>query len=445
MNTIRAPFILACVLFFLLPAGSSFAALLDGPAIGHARKAESLMQQGQQFQAIVEYRQAILYGVHHPDVYRNLAIALFEVGFLDEALVELEKAVAIFPGGDLMHLELGILHLAGNNLEKSRTALLRALEINPGSGAAYYYLAENFLKTGQFDYAWRAARMAMLFGHPGAGVIHDKLRGVSTETIAALWHLRENEYHIRQILVETTEEADIILERLRQGELFEDVAGVESLGANAEQGGYAGFFHPAELRPEIVEVLSRAGVLGEPCSVKVGDQVQVVQQIPPFDFEFWQAFPPGSVIAAAVPTHTASKEADDQSAQARKVIAAVKQKRQVALPSAQLVEDVAGDEDGSLTGPGVKLMVPLKHKRQVTFIVHAGIFKAVEEAEERLARLLALDLPGGYIFRNPSDVNGTGTYGVVATKTESYLAALAAVEKLKSLGFDYSINRDYRD
>lgn len=441
MNKFRAPFLLACLLSFLLPAESSFA-LLDGPAVEHARKAEGLLQQGMQFQAIAEYRQAILYGVHHPDVYRNLAIALFEVGHLDDALAELEKAVAIFPGGDLMHLELGILYLARNNLEKSRTHLLNALELNPGSAAAYYYLAECFFKAGQFAHAWRATRMAMLFGHPGAGVIHDKLRGVSPEPTAALWRLRENEYHIRQILVDSTELADTILARLRQGELFEDVAGVESLGANAEQGGYAGKFHPAELRPEIVEALSMAGVLGEPFSVKVGEQVQIVQQIPPFDFAFWQAPAPEPMTATAVPVPAASEKNDDPSALLAGMAPATSTpQRQAPLSSADLEKDVAGDEDGSRPGAGVRLIAPLKQKRHVSFIVHAGAFKAVEEAEERLARLLALDLPG-YIFREAA-ANGTDTtYGVVAAKTESYLAALAVVEKLKSLGFDYFINRD---
>lgn len=418
-------------------------------AIEHARRADFFLQQGQQFRAIGEYRQAISQGAIHPDLYRNLAIALFDVGLLDDAVAELEKAVEIFPESDLMHLELGILYLAKSRLEASRKQLLLALELNPGSAASYYYLAECLFRSQAFDHAWRAARMAIVLGHPGEEVLR-KLRAVSVEPVSSLWHQSDNEYHIRQILVESREEAENIIERLRRGELFEDVAGVESIGTNTDQGGYAGRFQSSELHPEIIEAITMTGVLGDPVIVKSGEQFQIVQRLPPFDFDSWETEEELSGPVATLP-----QEAAGRSGEEIMVIVAQKQKRKPPSslpkesfnpedePDAAVVGEtdvLVGYESETQASDDVMVIVAGKQKHKPTFTVHAGAFVTVEEAERRLSMLLALTLPG-YIFPEQTE-DGTTLYGLVAVKTDSSLVVRDAVQKLKSLGFDYFINRD---
>jgi tetratricopeptide (TPR) repeat protein len=434
MAKLGAYLFLACILPFTLLVQFSFA--LDSVALDHARRGDTFLQQGLQFQAITEYRRAMGAGVDHPDLYRNLAIALFEVGLLDEAIAELEKAVELYPDGDLMHLELGVLYLARSRLDDARTQLFQALERNPGSAASYYYLAEYFFSAGQYDYAWLAARMALLMGHPGGEVIRGKLAGVSPEPAAPLWHLDENQYHIRQILVESRQVAEKLVERLRQGELFEDIAGVESLGPNIDQGGYTGSFQAAELHLEIIKGLAGNGMLGDPFIFGTEEQVQIVQQIPPFDFEFWRTSREGSA-----PAPTAAEDAGPEKGQA---LGAGAIKAPAALPLPQAGPSPVETEMAGLSAAQeVRVITPAQQKRKLVFTIHVGIFNSAEEAEERLDRLRALDLPG-YTFEEKKP-EGRVTFGVVAAKTGSYLAVREAMEKLKSLGLDYFIHQDYQE
>ncbi|UCF05510.1 MAG: tetratricopeptide repeat protein [bacterium] len=70
----------------------------------------------------------------------TLGIAYRERGFFKEALKEFKKALEEMPDRDRVHIEVGKIHLAGDDLPKALKAFLKALEVNPESGSAYGYL-----------------------------------------------------------------------------------------------------------------------------------------------------------------------------------------------------------------------------------------------------------------------------------------------------------------
>ena len=90
--------------------------------------------------AIEEYRKAINSGINHPVLFRKLAKVLYLMGLIDEAVVEMESAVDLSPDIDIYRIELGVLYLAKDQLDKSKEQFYAALAINPGFTNAYYYL-----------------------------------------------------------------------------------------------------------------------------------------------------------------------------------------------------------------------------------------------------------------------------------------------------------------
>jgi parvulin-like peptidyl-prolyl isomerase len=64
-----------------------------------------------------------------------------------------------------------------------------------------------------------------------------------------------NEIPLQGIVVRTAEEAQSILDRLKTGEGFAQLAREKSIDPTAEQGGYMGEFNPAELRAELRDAL----------------------------------------------------------------------------------------------------------------------------------------------------------------------------------------------
>ena len=212
---------------------------------------------------------------------------LYQSGFVEESVIEMEKAVALSPDTDGLRIELGKLYLAGGRLEMAKEQFFAALEINPGYASVYYYLGELFLRTGEYDMAWLSVNMAKRLGHTG----QDLIRQLSALSKEPQLHPRKEsgeDLYIRQILVGTHEKALNILEQIADGELFEYVAMKESIGPNAERGGFMGRFKPSELHPGIAGKLLTEEVLADPVIVETENGFHIVQRIMPFDLNSWK-------------------------------------------------------------------------------------------------------------------------------------------------------------
>jgi peptidyl-prolyl cis-trans isomerase C len=162
-----------------------------------------------------------------------------------------------------------------------------ALEINPGYASVYYYLGELFLRTGEYDMAWLSVNMAKRLGHTGQDLIR-KLSALSKEPQLHTRKESGEDLYIRQILVDTYEEALDIVEQISNGELFEYVAMKESIGPNSERGGFMGRVKPSEIHPGIAGKLLSEEVLADPVIVETENGFHIVQRIMPFDLNSWK-------------------------------------------------------------------------------------------------------------------------------------------------------------
>jgi tetratricopeptide (TPR) repeat protein len=256
-------------------------------AEAHERKGDVYVKNSRSFLAIEEYRQAIEQGINKPDLFWKLALVLYRMGLLDDAIVEMEKAVDLSSGDDLFRIDLGVLYLAKDRLEKAKEQFLVVLGINPGYALVYYYLGEVFLRTGNYDMAWLSVKMANRLGNKGQDIIR-KLSALSKEPDVNPWKDAGEDLYIRQILVDTYEKAQDIVERLSGGELFENIAFKESIGSSAASGGFIGHFEPSAIHPKITEALLSREILADPVIVETEKGFHIVQRIVPFDLTSWK-------------------------------------------------------------------------------------------------------------------------------------------------------------
>jgi tetratricopeptide (TPR) repeat protein len=256
-------------------------------ALAHEKKGDKYVTVNRFLMATEEYRQAINQGINDPNLFRELALILYKTGFVDEAIVEMEKAVNLSPYADILRIELGILYFAKDRLEKAKEQFFAALKINPGLTHAYYYLGELFLRTGDYDMAWLCVNMAKRYGYKGQDIIR-KLSVLSKEPDVDLWNKSEEDVYIRQIFVDDYKKAENIVDRISGGELFEDIAFKESLGPNANVGGFMGHLSLSDMDPKFANVLREREVLADPVIVETKRGFHIIQRIVPFDFNLWK-------------------------------------------------------------------------------------------------------------------------------------------------------------
>lgn len=256
-------------------------------ASSHEKKGDKYVAAESFFLAIEEYRQAINQGINHPNLFRKLSSILYKTGFVDEAIVEMEKAVSLLPRADILRIELGVLYFARERLEKAKEQFSVALKNNPGLTHSYYYLGEIFLRTGDYDMAWLCVNLARRYGYRGQDIIR-KLSILSKEPDIDPWSTSEKDLYIRQILVNNYKKAENIVDRISEGELFEDIAFKESLGPNANVGGFMGDFRSSEMHPDLANALLEREVLSDPIIVETEQGFHIIQRLAPFDLDYWE-------------------------------------------------------------------------------------------------------------------------------------------------------------
>ncbi len=262
----------------------------------HERKGDMYLKGKRYFLALDEYRQS----KHKRPILRSKLAALnYQMGFVREAITELEKAVESSPHKTDLRKRLGMYYFALNKTDKAKEQFFTALKINPGSTHVYYYLGEVFLKTGEHDMAWMSVTMAKRLGYKGEDLIH-RLKAVSKEPDVRPWDTGADELYIRLILADTHESAEIILLKISEGELFEDIARKESRGTGASAGGYMGHLTPEETDQRITDALMKQDVLSAPIIIETEKGFHIAQRIIPFSLSTWEELLPGPDNARAV-------------------------------------------------------------------------------------------------------------------------------------------------
>lgn len=353
----------------------------------HLQLAERHLQAGHPFWAVHSYRRALETGANNPNIHRNLSQVLYDLGFVDEAISEMDQALAMAPEEDFLHMELGIFCLAGGRLQRAKGEFSRVLELNPGFSYGYYYLGEVFYRLGDYNLASMALVMSQRLGLPGFD-LERKLTDQGWQLPAKPWRDDLDLYHLRRITVDERSTAEEVVQRLDEGELFEELARQFSTGPEAQSGGYVGGIAPSNMPMVFAVKLAGVESFSPPLLLESGDSFHVVQRIAPFDPELWQ-----------------QKIKDEKSVRRQKI---------VEHASAAVVV-------------------------QKGYLLLSGVFRNHDYADQRVSRLLKLGMKSFLQQRGEGEHR---RYEVIAGRFDQFEAAEAAGAQLKQAGLDYYIRKE---
>lgn len=289
--------ILLCIILFLpIPCGAADNDTwpLENQAeqqpqfgLGFTLRGDILSRSGDPFSAINEYRKAIDAGYNGSDVYRNLATVQYMAGFQTEAVETLQEAIRLYPKEVLPRQELATLYFALGKEKEAKKLFLGVLADNPTQANAYHYLGIIAFREGKVDYSWLHARRAQLLGNKSNSLM-DKLMAWGNEPLVNQRTPVGDEVCFRQILLPSFEEAEEVMKRLDDGEMFEVVATTASIGPAADNGGYVGCRFPDEMNTQLSEYLWQQEAYAEPAIIQTDRGAHIVQRVQPFDLELWR-------------------------------------------------------------------------------------------------------------------------------------------------------------
>ncbi|MCD6525713.1 MAG: tetratricopeptide repeat protein, partial [Desulfuromonas sp.] len=205
----------------------------------HLQLAERHLQAGHPFWAVHSYRRALETGADNPNIHRDLSRVLYDLGFVDQAIREMDLVLENAPEEDFLHMELGVFCLATGRLQRAQSEFSRVLELNPGFSYGYYYLGEVFYRLGNYNLASMALVMAQHLGLPGFD-LERKLVDLGWQLPVKPWQDDPQLYHLRRITLKERSTAQEVMQRLDDGELFEELARQFSTGPEGQSGGYVG-------------------------------------------------------------------------------------------------------------------------------------------------------------------------------------------------------------
>lgn len=367
---------------------------------------------GRHFQAAKAYRHAIDLGLDGADVRFKLSLALYGLGLIDEALVEINQAQQLSPAANALHLPTGILYLAKGALALAAPQFTAALRINPGSADAYYYLGEVYYRQGDYQRAWLSWRMAQFLGHPGDG-LQRKLPDTVMPPDVIPWRAAVDAVHLRSIPVTSSAEGEGVLARIAAGELFENLATERGTVASQGFGGYVGAVLPAELDPTVAAALRDREPFHPPVLLETAGGLQLLQRIAPFDPDYWdQLLLPSRPVARA-------------STQTVKPVAEVK-------PVAATTQAVKPVEAAVAAKPAGSTAAATAYS-----LIFTGSYQSSKTAQAKLQTLKEHGFPA-YIYQQESE---TGTrYHVIAGKYPTRQEALSVATQLQVLNIDHFIS-----
>jgi tetratricopeptide (TPR) repeat protein len=409
---------------------SSYAICAESPAESpkvHIDRGNKYLINDRPFAAVEEFKLAIEKGAHDAILFRNLSIILYDLGFLDEAIDYMKKALSISPYANTFQMELGIIYLAESNYTVARKEFMEVLERNPGFSNAYYYIGETFYRTKDYDMSWMFAETAKQLKHKSRSLIH-KLEKVSEAPDIKVWDKAGESLLIRQILVDTRSRADAIVKRIHEGELFEDVANEIDKTLNSV-GGFLGHFKQSELHPKISKALSQRTVFSEPIIVETELGFHIVQRILPFNFESWKQMLADYRKSKKVKATSAKSSPQTEGSDAPDTMIESKISRNASL--------VSNKTEPAKAAVAEKTAPPEKTGSK-KYLVFSGTFSKEKYAIKRNEKLQSLGLPS-YIHQHQAKKGLVHT--VVAGKFDTLRKAREAGKNIAGHGLDYFISK----
>lgn len=352
----------------------------------HLQLAKRHLEAGHPFWAIHSYRRALESGADNPNTHRQLSQVLYDLGFVDQAISEMELALKSAPGEDFLHMEMGVFCLAAGKMQRALSEFTSVLELNAGFSYGYYYLGEVYYRLADYNHAAAALVLAQHLGFPGFE-LERKLHDLGWQLPRQPWPNDDRLYCLRQIILSNKIDADDVQQRLQDGELFEELARQFSTAPEAVNGGYIGTMSLANMPDTIAEKLVDVAIFSAPLQLHAGDKYIIVQRIAPFNTELWHS----------------------------KIV-----------PGAMGEQDVVRQH----TTPAMVYK---------PYVLLSGVFHNRDYAEERVARLHDLGLESSL------QQKGSGEhlrYEVIAGRFAAYKAAENVGGKIVAAGLDYYIRKE---
>jgi Flp pilus assembly protein TadD len=126
----------------------------------------TLFQDGRTAEAVVEYERALVANAKSAKSHNNLALALVELGRLDEAAGHFEKSLELEPKAEI-YSDLGFTMARLGKPDEALADYRKALELDPNCASAHFNLAVGFVQGSDFAQAESHYRKA-LQGKPTA-------------------------------------------------------------------------------------------------------------------------------------------------------------------------------------------------------------------------------------------------------------------------------------
>ncbi len=120
----------------------------DDP-VAHYALATSLSANGQEQEAVEEYRKACAQDSRHAAWFYHLAVSLANTGDLDGAISNLRKAIALDPSDAAAESDLGTLLFEGGQAQEGYEHLHKAVTMAPEFPEAHSHLGWELAKTGR--------------------------------------------------------------------------------------------------------------------------------------------------------------------------------------------------------------------------------------------------------------------------------------------------------
>ena len=158
----------------------------SAPEYSEARRLAGVaeLQRGRPAQAIAYFEDALAANPGAVDALVNRAAALRQLGKLDAARTDLEKAIAASPAHGEAHNALGSLWMAQRRFPEALEAFTRAAEIQPASLTPRLNLAGLLLQLNDAVRALEITRQLSTVNHPAAWKLHG-LALAGTDDLAA--------------------------------------------------------------------------------------------------------------------------------------------------------------------------------------------------------------------------------------------------------------------
>ena len=122
----------------------------DDP-VAHYALATSLSANGQEQEAVEQYRKACAQDSRHAAWFYHLAVSLANTGDLDGAISNLRKAIALDPSDAAAESDLGTLLFEGGQAQEGYEHLHKAVTMAPDFPDAHSHLGWELAKTGRLD------------------------------------------------------------------------------------------------------------------------------------------------------------------------------------------------------------------------------------------------------------------------------------------------------